>query len=493
MADVNALAARGIKLLLGRQLALLVLTFAGGIVLARLLTPAEFGLYFIAMFFVETTGLLAGFGLVPFLIQRHAPPTDRDIAVAFTMQTALAFAAGAALFAAAPAVAALYPDAPSETAWLVRALAVTLVLTSWRALAALQLERKLSYGRLAWIEVAETTVFQVLAVLLATAGYGVWSLAIAALARSVVGTVATYAAAPWRVALAVDRGLTREMLRFGLPFQLQTVAHHGGSWITPLFVGALVGPHAVGLLTWASSNARKPLLLVDNVMRVGFPHFSRLQHDGAEVTRMLDRYLTFLLLAVGLWLALIGAAGSRVVPLVYTDAWSPAVPALVVFAAALTLDVVLWVVGVTLNALGRPARTTAVVVARTGIFVAAAIPLVLALGFNGAAIAYLVASACVVPWLVRALGVGAPRRLLATHAWILVPTAASGAAGFVVLRAPLPDAATLPLSLAAVVLVYAAICRVAAPAWLVASATAHLPGMRPRRSAAAQAAHAEAS
>lgn len=451
---------------MGRQLILQVLTFAGGILLARRLDPAEFGLYAIATFLVSAFALVGDFGLVPSLIQRRETITDRDLQVGFTLQQILISIVVAALFVGAPWLAALYPEAPPGTAWLVRALAFSLYLTSLRSMSVLQLERELQYGRLAGIEVVETLSFQSIAVILAIGGYGVWSFAWAALARGLIGAILVFLVAPWKVRFAFDNQIALRMIRFGIPFQAQSVVNQVSGWVTPLLVGTLIGPRAVGFLTWASSNGKKPLSLVDNVTRVAFPHFSRIQDDGAEVERTLGRYLTYLLLPAGLWFATLATAGSIIVEWVYTAKWSPAVPALILYAAALPFDVTGWLVAVALNGTGRVAYTTKIAATRTVAQLVLSIPLTIQFGFNGVPLAMLLGSMVSVPWILRGLGPGAATRTLRTAVWIAWPTAISVVVGIVV-TILLGDGGThAMLAVAAIAGAFLGTALVAAPPWL---------------------------
>ena len=109
--------------------------------------------------------------------------TDSDLKVGFTLQQMVISILAVSLFFIAPWLVTLFPKAPPNSVWLVRALAVTLYLTSWRSMSALQLERRLEYRRLAWVEVVEVVSFQSVAVVLAARHYGVWSLVAAALVR----------------------------------------------------------------------------------------------------------------------------------------------------------------------------------------------------------------------------------------------------------------------------------------------------------------------
>lgn len=485
--NVHKQAKRGIKLLLGRQAILQILTFAGGVFLARKLGPSVFGLYAIATFLVTAFGLFGDFGLAPSFIQRKKEITERDLQVGFTLQQLIAAVLVAVILVSAPWLAHFYPKAPPETVWLVRALAFSLFLTSWRTMSVLQLERQLRYDRLAWIEVVETLIFQGLAVGLAAAGFGVWSFVWATLARGVIGTAIVYATAPWKVRFAFDVDTAREILRFGIPFQLGAIAHNIGGWITPTLVGGMIGPHAVGYLSWASSNGKKPLLLVDNVMRVSFPHFSRIQDDRDEVERLMSRYLTYLLLMSGLWFSLLLVAGPSVVRLVYTSKWLPAVPALVLNAFVLSLDVVVWVVSVSMNACGLVRLAADRAVIRTVAHIVLSIPLVLWLGFNGVPIAYLAMMILTFRWTFRGLGDGAMGRIMRPVLWLLIPAACASAIGMASLQLHVPLIARCFLSTVTVGVAYAIVTFLASPPWLKQSITSRLGSLPLTRWAMARA------
>jgi O-antigen/teichoic acid export membrane protein len=437
-AHLHQQARRGIRLLLGRQVAVQALTFAGGVVLARALHPAQFGLYAIATFLVQILAQFGDFGLAPSLIQRKSELTERDLQVAFTLQQTLIAGVVLLLMLLAPWLAHWYPQAPSETVWLVRALAFTLFLTSWRTMSALQLERRLRYDRLARVEIVEALSYQGVAVALALSGAGVWSLVWATLARGVLGTLLIYLAAPWRIRLGFDRQTAGALLRFGVPYQLQALAGNLGSTLTPTLVAGVCGAQAVGYLGWASANGNKPLVLVDNIVRISFPHFSRLQDDPREVERILGRYLNALLSASGLWFVTLLAAGRPLVSWIYTDKWQPALPALLLYSGAVSFHVIVWMMGTALNGLGRVQDATRIVLIRTLCQFALGIPLVLWLGFNGVAVAVVVIEAVSVPITASILGPRVLRGVVVPLGWVLVPMTLGAAAGLLFGQIPLP-------------------------------------------------------
>lgn len=474
--EINRKAKRGIKMMMGRQAILQILTLGGGIILARLLDPATFGIYSIVTFLVTVSGMLANFGLAPSLVQRKDEIGERDLRVAFTMQQALITLVVAVLMLAAPSLIAFYPAAPPSAVWMLRAMAFSLYLTSWRTMSKLQLERAMSFDKIARVEVVETAVYQLLAVVLALGGLGIWSFIIAALARGLCGTLLSYFYAPWPIRFAFDRAIATELLRFGLPFQADAITQSLGGWVTPVFVGAYIGPHAVGFLTFASSNGRKPLMLADSFIVVSFPHFSRLQDDLPEIERILVRYLTYLLLAAGIWSAVLVVYGGSLVELIYGPKWRPAEWALALFSIAMAADVVLRLVSVAATALGYIKQIWRCTATRVSAELLFSIPAIYFLGFQGVPVAYLAAMATTVPFFFTLLGKGALKRVLLPVSWIVLPWAFSISIGYGWMKLAMPAgemggslvhrALSTGIGVVFISLTYAVVAYFLSPEWL---------------------------
>jgi teichuronic acid exporter len=464
--ELHGKAKKGMKLLMGRQVILQILTFAGGVVLARVLGPSRFGIYAIATFLVSSLAMLGDFGLAASFIQRREELTDQDLRVAFTLQQVLTTCIVSIIFLAAPWLAHFYPKAPPETVWLVRALAAGLYLTSWRSMSALQLERGLRYDILAKVEVVEALSYQGLAVILALAGFGVWSLIWATLVRSLLGAFLLYVSAPWPVRFGYDRKVASGILRYGIPFQFQDLMNQAGNWVVPLLVGTTIGPQALGLLTWASSNGKKPLILVDNVMRVAFPHLSRLQQDRKELEVMVTKYLNWLLLPAGLWFAVLFVSSHMLVKWIYTDKWTAGVPALILYSVALCLDVISFILTVTLNSIGNPAKTARIVMLRSSVYIIFTIIFVKFFGFVGVPIAYILSFSLLMPLLFSLFGPGSFRKILVPSLWILVPILCATFCGEMFIRLKFSLRPEAICSVLVVVLTYVTITWLVAPQWM---------------------------
>src|SRR5688572_16914212 len=112
--EVHERAQRSLWLVLSRQVLVALLTFASGIVLARTLAPADFGVFAIATFVVVFVGMIADLGLHAALIQRSTDLSTHDLRAAFTVQQMAATVAIALLWPAAAWLPAIYPQASPE-------------------------------------------------------------------------------------------------------------------------------------------------------------------------------------------------------------------------------------------------------------------------------------------------------------------------------------------------------------------------------------------
>lgn len=391
--ELSARVRRSMLALQGRQVLLLAMNLGVGIILARRLEPAVFGLYGIATFCLSLVTMATNFGLSASLVQRKEDFGHHEISVAFTLQLLVALAASAVVWVLAPFSLLLYREAPKELVWIIRSLVAPMLLSPIVTTARIQLEREIQFQKIAALEVVTTVVGNVVVLAMVFAGYGVWSFVVGNVAGAVAGSVVSMGLVQYRPRLALDRKLSRQLLSFGMFFQLETLTNEAAGWIIPLISGARLGPAAVGLLTWASSNGRRPLMIVDNVMKVAFPHFSRLQGEPEELGRQVGLYLRRLLGFCYAWAVLGMLLAAPMTRIVYTSKWLPGVLCLQLFALGLVVDVANWVGGMTLTAIGGVKRTVRWTLVKSVLSIAGAFLFLIPFGMAGIPLASFVASA----------------------------------------------------------------------------------------------------
>lgn len=486
MRDLDRRALQGVRVLVGRQAVLHLFAITAGIFVVRQLGPGPIGVFGIALFAVNLLALIADLGMRMALIRQPSAPTERELRTCFTLQQAMSALLVVALFVTAPALARVYPAATAELTLCFRLLALDLFPRSWRTMSEIGLERELRYRELAVADLVASTGYHVVAVAAVLGGLGAYGLVWATLTGSVVRAALLRRAAGWPVRFSLEPTAARQLLRAGLPLQLNDIVGRTPAWITPTLVGALIGPHAVGLLTWAAAVGRKPLELLQHVTRVSLTHFARLQHDLAEVERVLFRYAVPSLLACGLWFSVLAVAGHDLVRFVYTEQWLPAMPALLIFSAAGMFASVRWLTASALLAIGRARFTARVTTVTAIVSVAASILLVLRIGLLGVPVGQLAGILIAIPWLLRGLGPATAGHLMRQALVVFASVTAAIVAGAATMLLPAHPATRGLMAAAVVTLVFTAAAWWTGPRWLRAIVREELarPVLRLRRPAA---------
>ncbi len=296
----------------------------GSIVLARLLSPNDFGVYAVIVFASNFLAAFGAGGLAASLIRQSEEPTEMDYRTVFTVQQVLVCAVVALTFVCSPLLANAY-GLSSQSSWLFRLTSLSLVAVSLMVVPQARLERHLQFDRLAMIEVPQAVLFNVTAISLAYWRFGAFSFPIALLVRTISGAVLANIISPWSIGFAWDWQRIKEHLRFGLPFQgIQLISLVKDS-ITPLLVGLSVGPVAVGYLNWAGTLATYPVLALFVLQRLYMPAMSRLQNQPSELALFTNNvlWLTNLLTAPLAVLTLVLVTPITII--VFGEKWRPAI------------------------------------------------------------------------------------------------------------------------------------------------------------------------
>jgi PST family polysaccharide transporter len=318
-------AVRGGGLLGLRQVVAQGLNLAGYAVVARLLGPVEIGVLGILLFVVAFLGTIGGAGLQASLIRLPDEPTSEEYRAVFTLQETIMGVIALAAIVAAPWLAAVYGRPPAE-AWLFRLAGVALFATSFQAIPAAMLERRLDFGKVALVEVAQALAYNVVLVALVWIGWGTASFGVALVVRAVTGAVLAALASPWSARPLWDWERARGFLRIGAPLQGTLLVSQLKDSITPIFIGLAAGAAAVGYVQWAQTLATGPLWASLVLSRVYLPTFARVQREPATLARFVDGAVraTHALVAPGAVLLL--ALAEPVTLVVFGPQWLPALP-----------------------------------------------------------------------------------------------------------------------------------------------------------------------
>ena len=301
------------------------ITLLGTIALARLLTPAEFGAFAVVTVIVGFLAILGDLGMSAAIIQQEHEPTELELSTAFVTQVAIWTLVGVTIWLVAGALPTVWPGLPAEVTGIARVLAIGLFLGGLRAIPTVMLSRVLRFGPLALVEIGQQIVYFGGAVILAAAGYGIWSFALAALAQSVFATVVINLAWGHWFGVRFDWPIARRLWGFGLAFQAGNALAWARDAVVPALGGLAGGLDAIGYLGFAWRNGQLVTAVEQIVQRVAFPAFSRLQGDPGRRATIASASIEMVALAVATIQGWIIVTAPVLVPTVFTDRWAPAI------------------------------------------------------------------------------------------------------------------------------------------------------------------------
>ena len=323
----------GIIAFTSRTFFLQIVAFAGTFLLTIFLSPASFGLFYIVSAIIAFLGYFSDIGLAAALVQKKEDLHREDLVTTFTIQQVLVGIMVILAVAASGPVASFYRLDESGIL-LYQALIAGFFLSSLKTIPSILLERSLDFQKLVIPTMVETLLFYIVAVILAWKGFGVTSFTWAVLARGVSGLVVMYLIAPWKIGWGFSKKSARSLLHFGVPFQLNSFLALIKDDLMIVFLGKVLPLSHVGYLGWAKKWAEVPLrLIMDSVIRVTFPAFSRIQHDIKVLGSALEKTLFGLAATIfPITIALIFFIKPLIAVIPKYEKWEPAVFAFYLFA-----------------------------------------------------------------------------------------------------------------------------------------------------------------
>lgn len=293
LGEIKQKAVKGVVALTGRTFFLQIISFFGFFLLTVFLNQAQIGLFFAVSELIGILGYFSDIGLAAALIQKKEKPELKEIRSTFTIQQFIVLSLVALVFIFTPFLRNFY-NISNEGVWLLWALAFGFFLASLKTIPSVLLERDLKFEFLVLVEIAETLIFYLIAVVLARRGFGVLSYAWAVFARGILGVFLIYIICPWKIGFSFDFASLKRLLSFGIPYQGNTFLAVIKDRVMNVFLWKIIGAEGVGILGWAQKWAQAPLrFFMDPVMKVTFPAYSRMQTDKEALNKAIEKTLFF--------------------------------------------------------------------------------------------------------------------------------------------------------------------------------------------------------
>lgn len=394
--DLNIVARKSVKgifALVSRTFLIQVLGVVASFVLTVFLDPSSFGVFFIVSSIIVFLNYFQDIGLAASLIQKKEAPTLEELRTTFTVQQILVLSLVIPTLYFSKTIASFY-HLNQQGYWLLVALVISFFLSSLRTIPTVILERKLEFNKLVIPQIVENFVYNIALIIFAVTGFGVTSFTFSVLLRGVVGLVLTYIIQPWDIGFGFKVNTFKKLVSFGLPFQANSMLALVKDDLLNIYIGKVLPLNQVGFIGFSQKWAFMPLRLVmDNVIKITFPAYSRLQHDKDALRLAIEKSLfliSFVIFPIVVGVAMLSPYFIEYFPRYHK--WEPAILSLIFFSLNTVFSSISTPLTNFLNAIGKVKITLYFMIFWTVATWITTFIFINYFGFNGVAISSFVVS-----------------------------------------------------------------------------------------------------
>ena len=298
--------------------------FISGIVLARLLTPDDYGcIGMLSIFMVLAEAFIDG-GFGSALIQKKQP-TQEDYSTIFWWNLGVAVVMYLILYVAAPAIARFYNIPLLRD--VLRVQGVILFIYAFNLVQRNQLRKKLNFKVLSIVTITTSLISLGVTIFMAYKGFGVWALVAQNIISSAIPAIVFWFFVKWRPIIKFSWRSFKELFSFGAYMFLTHLVNTFCAKLQGLLIGKLYSSATLGYFSKASSTERIASESISSVMtQVTYPLYVKVQDDRKAMANMIRRltmtvsYITFPVMMILLLVA------KPLFVLLYSDKWLPSVP-----------------------------------------------------------------------------------------------------------------------------------------------------------------------
>ena len=298
--------------------------FISGIVLARLLTPYDYGcIGMLSIFMVLAEAFIDG-GFGSALIQKKNP-TQVDYSTIFFWNIGMSVLMYAILYACAPAIARFY-DIP-QLCSVLRVQGIVLFIYAFNIIQRNQLKKKLNFKVLSIVTISTSIISLVITIFMAYKGFGVWALVAQNIITAAIPSLVFWFYIKWRPVWTFSWQSFKELFGFGFYMFLTHLVNDFSGQIQGLLIGKIYSPSTMGYYSKAHGTERLASRSISQIMtQVTYPLYAEVQDNKAAMINMIKRltstiaFITFPLMFILLLVA------RPLFILLYSDRWLQSIP-----------------------------------------------------------------------------------------------------------------------------------------------------------------------
>ena len=299
------------------------ITAAANIILARILSPADFGIIGMTAIFMTLSTSLVDSGFSGALT-RKKDAVKADFDTVFYFNLAVSCLLYAVLFFCSPFIARFFKEPILVP--VIRILGISLVINAFGIVQKIILVRRIDFRTQAWISLVSSFAAAVAAVVMAFYGFGVWSLVVLQVGKLAVNTILLWSVSKWYPGLCFSRKSFRDMFSFGGRLLITSIISAIWSEMYSFIIGKMYSSSVLGQYSRADKVKNMVTSNVSSVMqKVSYPVLASIQDEGERQINVYRKILKTTVLisftaVFGVW----AVAGPFILTF-FGDQWLPAV------------------------------------------------------------------------------------------------------------------------------------------------------------------------
>ena len=295
-------------------------TFIVNIVMARLLTPADYGVVGIIAVFMSFAQLFIDGGFTTALISKGNKTTDNDFNTVFVFNLSASLIIYIVLFLFAPFIESFYGIEGLGN--IVKIYCLILIISSFSAIQITKFNINIDFKTTSLIAVPSAIISGIMGVIMAYLGCGVWSIVGQHLIMAVLRLVLTLYYARWTPKFKFCYKTFRNLFAFSSNLMLSSIIDKIYTNSYPLFIGKFFSPATLGNYTRGDQFGRLPSgLLEDLFNRVTLPMMSKVQDDDAYLILVYRKYVQISSFIIFPIMMIVVVLAEPLIKIILTEKW----------------------------------------------------------------------------------------------------------------------------------------------------------------------------
>lgn len=311
-------------------------SFVISILLARILTPSDYGVVgMIGIFMaIAQTFIDSGFGSA---LIRKKDCTDEDFSTAFYFNIVVGVVCYLILFLVAPLIANFF-DTPILKD-IVRVLSINLFLNSLSIVQTAKLTAAVDFKSQAKVSLVATIVSGCVGLAMAYSGFGVWSLVFQSVSLSAVRTLLLWMITKWKPLRTFSKQSFKYLFGFGSKILSASLLHTVYSNLTTILIGKFYTSKDLGYYTRGESLATLPSSNLTGILQsVTYPILAKIQDDDERLIQVYRKYIRITSMVIFFGMFMMAALSKPLILTLLTDKWADSIIYLQIFCFAYMFD-----------------------------------------------------------------------------------------------------------------------------------------------------------